>query len=263
MSYFVDETDVRLICDGVWQASVSPNWNIGENPNGGYLTAIALRAMAELAPHSDPLTVTTHFLRPGIGGIPAEIRAEVIRSGRSITNVRANLVQDGKQRIEVLAVFGDLSFVDRSHTPVTIEPPEIPEPEDCVSRSLIRQGVDLPLLERLNIRVPFEQVKAGETGMPVVSGWIRLSDGTEPDICSAILFADAFPPAIFGILGAVGWVPTIELTTHLRRRPKAGWVLGRFETDDLCDGRMVESGALWDQSGQLIVQTRQLGLLMD
>ena len=56
-------------------------------------------------------------------------------------------------------------------------------------------------------------------------------------------------PRSFGRLGRVGWVPTIELTVHVRRRPGPGWVMGRFRCDDLDGGRMVEDGALWDGDG--------------
>lgn len=50
------------------------------------------------------------------------------------------------------------------------------------------------------------------------------------------LFADASPPSLFARFGSVGWVPTIELTVHLRRRPVDGWVRARFECDDLVGG---------------------------
>ena len=64
------------------------------------------------------------------------------------------------------------------------------------------------------------------------------------------------------LLGAIGWVPTIELTVHVRRRPAAGWIVGQFRTEDLLDGRMVENGALWDSTGALIAQSRQIGLVL-
>jgi hypothetical protein len=38
-------------------------------------------------------------------------------------------------------------------------------------------------------------------------------------------------------------------------------MLGQFRTHDLSDGRMIEDGALWDSQGQLVVQSRQLGLV--
>ena len=77
-----------------------------------------------------------------------------------------------------------------------------------------------------------------------------------------MLFCDTFPPSPFGQLGVVGWVPTVELTVHVRRRPEPGWILGRFRTDDLEQGRMIESGELWDSTGQLVAECRQIGLVM-
>jgi len=77
-----------------------------------------------------------------------------------------------------------------------------------------------------------------------------------------VLFADAFPPSLFGSLGVVGWVPTIELTVHVRRRPAPGWILGRFATRDLGGDRMIEDGQLWDETGALVARSRQLGLLL-
>ena len=48
-----------------------------------------------------------------------------------------------------------------------------------------------------------------------ITGWIRFADGTEPDPLSLVTFADAFPPTLIGSIAA-GWVPTLELTVHVR-----------------------------------------------
>ena len=96
----------------------------------------------------------------------------------------------------------------------------------------------------------------------MTEGWIRFVDGTPPSTLALPLFADAFPPSLFSRFGRVGWVPTIELTVHVRRRPAPGWIQARFECDDLADGRMVESGTLWDSTGRVVARSRQLGLLL-
>ncbi len=57
-------------------------------------------------------------------------------------------------------------------------------------------------------------------------------------------------------------MPTVELTVHLRRHPRPGWVRARFTCDDLAGGRMVESGTLWDEGGAVVARSRQLGLLL-
>ena len=262
MSQFTDETAVERIDDDRWSAHVSDRWNIGANPNGGYLVAIALRALAALGPHGDPMSVTAHFLRPGSGGHDADVHTEVVRSGRSVTTARASLVQEGKARIEVLSAFTDFSAPSPVAHALSLPMPSIPPPDECLVRSGLEQGVDLPILDRVDTLIPPEQARAGQVGHAEVSGWIRLADGAEPDVLSTVLFADAFPPSLFGLLGYIGWVPTIEITVHVRRRPAPGWVLGQFTTSDLHDGRMVENGALWDAAGALIAQSRQIGLLL-
>ncbi len=76
--------------DETWNLTLSDQWNIGENPNGGYLIMPVLRAMQPKEEHLDPLSVTAHFLRPGTGAESAQITTEVIRSGRSVTTTRGS-----------------------------------------------------------------------------------------------------------------------------------------------------------------------------
>ena len=262
-SDFERETALDPDGDGRWTAHVSRAWNIGDNPNGGYLVALAMQAIARLGPHQDPLTITTHFLRPGTPDAPATVEAELVRTGRTITTARARLVQDDMTRIEVLAGFGDLTSPSAIDAGLSMPaPPEMPPPEQCLVRSGLEQGVDLPILGRLDTLIHPEQAKAGSAGTAEVSGWIRFADGRDPDSHAAVMFADAFPPSLFGLLGYIGWVPTIELTVHVRQRPAPGWVLGRFRANDLRDGRMIEDGTLWDSAGELIAQSRQIGLLL-
>ena len=95
-----------------------------------------------------------------------------------------------------------------------------------------------------------------------MQAWTRFADGRAPDTLAAVMFSDAFAPSIFTRLGRVGWVPTIELTVHVRRCPSPGWMLGRFVTEDLHDGRMIEDGWLWDAEGTLVARSRQLAMLL-
>jgi acyl-CoA thioesterase len=260
MNQFDNETRLQANGEGAFSGQVHPDWNIGTNPNGGYLLSLAMTALRAQAPqHPDPLSVTVHFLRPGLAGQPCRVEAPVLRTGRTLTTGRATLIQDGSARLEVLAALGDLGA---GGEPVLALPaPTIPPPDECTVRSGDQQGVDLPLMSRLDIRLHPDEARAGSVGRAQVTGWIRFRDGRPPDTLAALLFADAFPPSVFGLLGMVGWVPTVELTVHVRRRPAPGWMLGQFRTHDLVDGRMIEDGALWDSQGRLVLQCRQLALV--
>jgi len=259
------ETTVREIGDGRYTARLEAAWNIGANPNGGYALLPALRAMLDVAGHPDPLSLTVHFLRPAAGDCDAEVTASVVRAGRTTTNVSATMTQDGTARLVVHAVLGDLAAATpdaASGADLTVAPPDLPAPELCVDRRELGQGVDLPILSRLDVRVRPEHVVADRAGAAIVEGWVRFADGTPPQAQWLPLFADAFPPALRTRMGAVGWVPTIELTVHVRRRPVDGWVLARFECDDVDNGRMIESGTLWDSAGAVVARSRQLGLVL-
>jgi len=270
MSQFDDETRVVPLgevprhagASAAFSGRVHAAWNIGANPNGGYLLALAVQALRQCTPaHPDPLSVTVHYLRPGLSAQPCHIDTRLLRSGRTLSTLRATLVQDGSARLEVLAAMGKLGEGDAAQPLLTMARPEMPPPEACPMRSAPAQGVDLPILQRLAVRLHPDEAVPGAAGAARLSGWIRFTDGREPDALAGVLMADAFPPAVFGLLGMVGWVPTIELTVHLRRRPAPGWLLGRFESRDLSGGLMIEDGALWDSSGQLVLQSRQLALV--
>jgi len=241
---------------------VRPDWNIGERPNGGYLLALAAQAMRQRTPaQPDPLSITAHYLRAGVPGADCRIDTQLLRSGRALSTVRASLVQDGSVRLELLAAMGDLRASGEAAPVLTMPMPDVPPPEACPVRSTPAQGVELPILQRLDVRLHPGLAVAGAAGPARIGGWVRFRDGRAPDALACLLMADAFPPAVFSLLGRVGWVPTVELTVQLRRRPAPGWMLGQFWSHDLSDGRVVEDGALWDAAGQLVAQSRQLALV--
>lgn len=265
MSSFDDEIRWQAHADGHFGGRIHAAWNIGNTPNGGYLMALAANALGQLAPaHPDPLSVTAHYLRPSQGGEDCRIDTQLLRAGKSVSTLRGSLGQAGKPRLEVLAAFGNLGADADAGTiaPVALPVPGLPPAEQCPERSGDSQGVLLHIQQRLEIRLHPQQAQAGAARVPVVSGWVRFRDGRDPDPLSLLLFADAFPPSLFGLLGPVGWVPTIELSVHVLRRPRPGWILGQFTTTSLANDRMVEDGALWDSSGQLVAQSRQLAVLL-
>jgi acyl-CoA thioesterase len=263
MSEFDEDTRVERAGENTFKGKVSAGWNIGGNPNGGYLLSIVSSCIAELVDHPDPLSVTTHYLRPGIPDEACDVVVDVVRIGRTLSTVRATMSQQGKQRLEVIAAYGDLSVAAGVDSEITLASPDIPGPQQCVPRTGDIQGIDLAITKKLDVLLHPDQARPGQAGAAEISGWIRFVDGRAPDARTLLLFCDTFPPSPFGQIGVVGWVPTIELTVHVRRRPAPGWIKGRFKTDDLVDGRMIETGALWDSTGQLVAECRQIGLVLN
>lgn len=263
MTQFEDETQIEPIGDGLYRTHLTSQWSIGTNPNGGYALTPLLRALADSVQQPHPMTLTTHFLRPCVGDTDATIHVETIRVGRGVSTVRGELEQQGKTRLAMLASFTDLDVSQGVADTFAPPAPELPPVESCVHRSDLEQGVEIPLLARTDVYVAPHYAHADSNREAMIEGWIRLSDRTEPDVFSLPLCLDAFPPSAIARLSDIGWVPTMELTVHVRRRPQPGWLRGRFHCDDLQGGRMVESGILWDASGAVVARSRQVGLILN
>ncbi len=267
MSYqFDNETVAERLSQNHWQLKLVANWNIGNNPNGGYLLVCLLRAMAELVPDTpDAIAVTTHYLRPGLADADAGIRASVIRTGRRTSTVTGTLEQDGKSRITCTATFGNLeenleqAKTDRN---LSIAPPSLPPPHQCTTRSELAQAVELPIMDRLEIRVDPQYSVSGNHKEAIITGWVRFKDERPADSLALPLFCDAFPPSVFTLYGQIGWVPTVELSVHTRRRPAPGWIKGAFNVTDLAGSLFIEDGILWDENDVLVARSRQLQMIL-
>ncbi|MCU4185874.1 thioesterase family protein [Acidiferrimicrobium sp. IK] len=264
-SAFLTDTTVTRVDERTWTADVNPRWNIGNNPNGGYLLAIAVRAMQEAAGRPDPLSTTAHYLSPPTAG-PVTVEVDMVKPGRSYVNVTARVVQDGRERVRLLGVLGDLE-AQKGPTRVAARPPVLPDPDQCVSMRELSEAAGRPvpqIMDRFDLMLPRDTTwgRVPEDDPLSVTGWIRFRDGTQPDQRSLVTFADAFPPTLIGSIAA-GWVPTLELTVHVRARPAPGWMLGTFVTRFLMDGLLEEDGELWDSSGRPVALSRQLALVLD
>lgn len=261
VSSFENETAITANDSG-WACRVEPHWSIGGTPNGGYALSPLLRALGSLAGLNDPLSVTAHFLRPATPACAGQITGRSIRSGRTLATAAASLHQEGTERIFAVAAFGDLGGASAATAlDLDIVAPDIASPERCVGSGALEEGVEISISSRLEVRLDPGCATPGASDRASLDGWVRFADGAPPAVLALPLFADAFPPSLYPRFGRFGWVPTVELTVHVRRRPAPGWIQGRFECDDLVGGRMIETGTLWDEDGRVVARSRQLGLV--
>lgn len=252
---------------GAYDADLSAGWTIIRAVNGGYLLAVVGRALRAALPHPDPLTVTAHYLTASEPG-PAVIRTETVRAGRSMSTGQASLFQrdaEGREveRIRVIAAYGDLAALP-DDVRTAARPPEMPPYEDCVGSDDAPEGGPVTgsteILKRLDLRL--DPATAGwavgaPSGTGDMRGWLGLADGRDHDALSLLLAVDALPPTAFD-LGLAGWVPTLELTVHLRAQPAPGPVRVALTTRNLAGGLLEEDAQVWDSKDRLVAQSRQL-----
>ena len=73
--------------------------------------------------------------------------------------------------------------------------------------------------------------------------------------------ATAVQPAAFNARLPVAWTPTLELTAHVRASPAPGWLRCHLSTRFVTAGFLAEDGEVWDSTGRLVGQSRQLALV--
>jgi acyl-CoA thioesterase len=245
--------------EGVHAVTVTEDWNTPNGtPNGGYVLALVLHAVAQESPLHDPLTASITYFRPPAAGA-AVIDVTTLRIGKRVSTFEAVLTQEDKPVVHMVASFHDAEATgDLQHlTP----PPTYPRPDDCIDvMGAVPMGT-VSILDRFDYR--HEAVPAWMEGEPSgdtsATFWVRFTDGRPIDAIAAAVLVDAYPP----VTSEIGHLKsaTVQLTIHFRRRPVTGWALARVVTRHVIDGYHDEDVELWDEDGRLFAQSRQLALL--
>lgn len=238
--------------------AIDESWSVGGKPHGGYL----LRAAVELAlddDHPHPMAVSAHYVSSPDPGT-AEVTVERVRTGRRVATSRVRLAQQGTARVEVLLSAGTWTEAE-PHWVGPYGPPALPPVEQC-SRvpSVGPTGRVVGYFDHVDARLDpvTTQWAAGRPqGLAEVRGWMRRDDQAPSTPLDLLVFCDAMPPVTFD-LGLMGWVPTLELTVHLRGLPAPGWVQVVQRARLLRDGWLDEECEVWDSTGRLVAQARQL-----
>lgn len=256
-------TAVERVADGRYSGSIADGWDIAGNANGGYLIALAARAMADAAGRP-PLSLTAHYLSPGRVG-PVEIDVDVVRDGRRTAVVRGSMRSPDGPVMALLGTFAPTPVGGSGPAVVTGEPPVLPDPAACVAGGPPVHPGGSGFGDRVLGRYHPDDVGFREgrpSGRAEMRGWFELADGSPIDVFGLLLAVDAFAPVCFNRPEfAVSWAPTLELTAHVRGVPAPGPLRLRFSSRFLQDGLFEEDGEVWDTTGRLVAQSRQLALI--
>ena len=258
---FDDATQVLPRGDGTYSARVHDGWDIGGNANGGYLLALVASAMRHATGRPLPVALSCHYLAP-INDADVVIETSIIKVGKAFTTALATM-RHGERTIVMASgtladgfAVGTLAYETRST-------PQIPPFADLASRDATSAGMP-GLMSKLDVRLHPDDVGFAlgtPNGRALVRGWCAFRDARPVDALALTLMCDALPPAMFNLSGAPGWVPTVHLSFYLRRIPASGPIAAEFATNHLHDGMFEEDGLLWDSTGALVAQSRQLALL--
>lgn len=262
-SHFDRATALEPLAPGRLGGTISQDYWVQSGPNGGYMTAIALRGASSLVPEPDraPRSLHVRFLSaPKAGAF--ELVSEVIRAGRSMTTVAVRMAQDGRDFVHASvcfsAAFSSIAFQD------AVMPDALP----------IDQAEPVPVRIALNERYVQRRAIGGverQDARAISGGWVRFADPRPFDALAMAALWDCWPPAVFARAFEQrfrGAVPTVEASVYFRRRlplPEIALhdsVLLHVESTMADEGFCEEDAQIWSPSGLLLAHSRQLCLLL-
>lgn len=236
--------------------AVSEDWLQGRSAFGGLQAAFGVAAMRTLLPAGLPLrTLQVTFVAPVPLG-PVRAQAQLLRVGKSATQVEAALLRDGARLAVMTGVFGEARESRVAHRP---QRPHVAGDEAVLFR--YREGVTPAFTQHFAARwlvggLPFT---GSGTRHSVVE--LDLLDAGPCSDAHLLALADYVPPVALSQLTAptagssLTWM--LELyDTDPSRLPLAGW---RVDSEMVAarDGYTSQSNRLWGPDGGLVALSRQ------
>ena len=258
--------DIHGVFDAISQTdkgtclAIPDTWLQGRTAFGGLLVAVGLAAMRRVVPTALPLrSLLVAFVGPsGTGSVHAQ--ATILRQGRSVTHVQAQVVTpEGEVCTTLHACFGTSRTSTISHDPS--KAPDWPAPENLT---------ELPFMEGLSPRFtqymryfwaegpyPFEGKSHGAYG-----GWVSYQgEAKKTTEAHLIALMDAWPSPSLSMLTTPA--PASSLTWHLELfhtgegfTTSDSWAF-KTQVDKAENGYVSEGAKLWTPDGQLAGISRQ------
>ncbi|MEL7781472.1 thioesterase family protein [Citromicrobium bathyomarinum] len=231
-------------------------WLQGRTLYGGASALIAYTAAIRAFPDLPPLrSAQVAFVAPV--GADVTPRAEIIRQGRNVTQVRVDLLVDGKPGLTSFWLFGAAREPNGVHRAPPVSPAPIPF-EDAE-----------PMMEGKGpafIQHQFEIRRAEPSGghqeaVPVMRRWVRLKndDGLDP-VSRSVLLGDVNAPSAIRVMERPGPLSSMNWAINIldpEAETRDGWWLAGAASDHADAGYSSERLRLWNADGQLVMVGQQ------
>lgn len=260
---FAADTAVERVGEGRWRGELSERWASLVGIHGGYVAAVAARAIAGTVDDPDrPLrTLSAQFLRSPRPG-PVDVDVVVERRGRTLVFTSARVHQQDRSLVLVRATSAGsaegLAYDDHPPRPGPAAPPAgSPRFE---AEGLVRH------FEQVEVTMEPSIVPFSGSGSARLAAWLRPLDGEPVDAFWLVMAGDVLPPASFARTTGPTRAATLDYTVHLpvadpgRCVAPGEHVFLDCRSPLAVDGMAVEDGVLWGSDGTVLAVARQTRL---
>lgn len=239
---------------GIFHATLSRDWELC-GPSGGYIAAIALRAVGAVAEVGTPASMHCHFLSvPHFAGV--ELMVNALKRGRRSESFNVSMSQDGKPILEAMVrtVADAAGYEHQAH-----EAPRVPAPELLATyRELHPESADVPFWKNVEHRPADRRGGMGEATRAYE--WIRYRpqacfDDPYVDAARSLIALDSFSwPAAKRTHPGGGYVAlNLDASVWFHRfSADSAWLLVDHDCPIAGRGLMSVNGRVWDRDGRLL-----------
>jgi acyl-CoA thioesterase len=258
---FDEAIALTVLGDGHHRVTIPTNWTASGRAAGGLVEAQLMAGLVDVMANSEkqPLSFTAHLLRaPEIGS--AEVHTDVLREGRSISNLSVSMTQNDKLIATALASFATgRPGPDLDELPMPdVDPPTPNRSSDSyIPEFAFPYGDNIVIQDRLG-PTPFS---APDGPMERV-GWVGLSTPRPVDAPQLVLLGDIGMMSWWVRLEQMHTTATLDHTTHFRANPTTvgahNLVLMSSKTRLVQNGYLDWDVVIWAPDGTVLCQSRQL-----
>lgn len=252
------------------EMNVPEGWGQGRATFGGLVGAILIRhmqtalgAQTALDTQAAPLrSFSLSFVAPMAPG-PLALDLQVLRSGKSVTQVQVNASQEGQV---VAVMLASLGHPRTSAFQVEAAPaPRLKAPEACLKMPYL-EGVTPSFLQHFNLYYTGTNLPCSGASQPDFEGYMRFTEASRfQDAATLACLVDAWPSSMIPMLRApapmssLTW--TMEYLVDPATLPRVDHWQYDVVTDAFADGYGQSRARIWDDSGRPVAFSRQTTVL--
>ena len=253
--------------DSVFSVNPDTNYFVGNTPHGGYLMAVMHKALTSILPHSTAISSSVQYL-DRIDAKPFQLEVETFKASKGSSSGIVKLIQDDKICTTFTGTCSDFEFM-KGYDDLQKPLPNIFSDKDKndyvkMNYDKISKGFTPAFIQQLECdihpdhawwnRGPDSSNKDNEARC---SAFLEMEGGIPDQFCLSF-FSDILPPVVCNKYGPLGWIPTITLTTHIRKMPSTSVLYADFKASDINKGYFEQDCNIWDLDANLVASSRQL-----
>jgi acyl-CoA thioesterase len=230
------------------------DWLQGRTLYGGASALVAYTMAVRAFPGLPPLRAgQIAFVAPV--GEDIELTATVIRQGRNVTQVRSEILCEGRVALSAFWLFGEGREANAHHPAARPEDwPGLPEASETITHQFA------PAFVAKNFELRRSHPKGTDTGA-TVRRWARLTEAHDLDpVATLILMGDVMPPGAMRVMQRQGPISSINWSFNVldpETRSPGGWYLAENASQHADAGYSSERLRLWDAEGRQVLDGMQ------